>query len=218
MIDGYGGETTKNRANLRQGFGVDIDFGMPSNELVNPSCEGIELRQVIRTAAMQVESDPSNALLVEAHECFVGYRMWKLRHADEARTEPSEGVHQIALIVMLERSRNDRAAEHFEMRRFSSVILAGEGLWQEPLVFHKRKTWVDDVQMGIEKGSHRGRIVRSDRRFNRSYTDTIGVLRNALSAHAALADLPFLASTKSSSIATVRIPNRPRRFRRERSI
>jgi hypothetical protein len=85
----------------------------------------------------------------------VGMVVRNLRDADPTGAEPRQDVHQIGLVVGLERARHHRTGDDAQRLDLSEIIFERKVRRRVALVRHDREAVIDDVAMAVEQPPRR---------------------------------------------------------------
>jgi len=107
--------------------GVEVEFGVPAGDLVDPSGKVSEVVECLPATAEEIEPHRAHPGAGEGLNLPGRGRGWELGDADETGPETVKGIEQVGLVETLEGARHDRATYDVQMLRPAAVVLHGEG-------------------------------------------------------------------------------------------
>ncbi len=134
-----------------EGGGIDIHLRMPAGDGMHAVGQRDDVVDAVDPAAQHVEAHRTDAELAEPGDLGVGIIVGDLRDADPVRAELRQHVHQVGLVVGLERAGHDGAGDHAERLGHRQVFIERKVRRRVALVRHDRETMVDDVAMAVEQ-------------------------------------------------------------------
>lgn len=154
VVDVDPGKRAQAGLQLDEIAGAHVELGVPTDDLVRPVRQLLQVLQGFRTAAEQVDphgAHPAGVQLREPARLDIGR---KLRDTGESRSELAQRRHQVALVEALERAGHDGTADH-PRRGGRAVVLDRERVGPVAAVIHQREARIDDVQMAVEQTARR---------------------------------------------------------------
>jgi hypothetical protein len=123
---------------------------MPAGDRVDPIRHRHDVVDAVDLSSKQIEAHRAHAECGKRGDLRVGINARDLRHAGPTGAEFRQNVHQVALIVRLERAGHDGARHHAERPRPRQIVFEWEVQRRVAQVRHDRETMVDDVTMAVE--------------------------------------------------------------------
>ncbi len=101
MINTDGREFAQACFDGRQFPRVDVQLGVPACVLMDTHGQGLQLVELLRAAALEVEAQGAHACGIQGVQFRIGDAGGQLRDTDEARSQQTQRLKQIALIKTL---------------------------------------------------------------------------------------------------------------------
>ncbi|KZF13088.1 hypothetical protein A2J01_14635 [Rhodococcus sp. EPR-134] len=154
MVDAHRGQFGEDRFQRQQQRGIDVELGVPADQ-IECAVGKIGKQTQVGGAAAQVEPDGTYSQCVQSNDVFIRRIERQSSDAHPAFTEFGQGSFQVFLVIALVRRGHHRAAVNAEALQRGNpgpVIGHGEGLRQVPVILDQREARVDDMHMGVKHG------------------------------------------------------------------
>jgi len=116
-----------------------------------PRGQSHDVVHAVDAASEHVEAHRAHTKFAELGDFGVGMVVRNLRDADPTGAEPRQDVHQIGLVVGLERARHHRTGDDAQRLDLSEIIFERKVRRRVALVRHDREAVIDDVAMAVEQ-------------------------------------------------------------------